>query len=177
MDISLAAEPIFHLGSFPVTNTLMVTLLISLLLIGITFFLKSRLALVPKGLQNLFEYVLEAVLDLVDSVTQDRKQTEQFFPLIATIFLFVILCNWIELVPGLGTIGLREIHEGKSVIIPFIRSSSADLNVTAALAVISVFTVQFMGIAALGFFKYAGKFLISPFHKPDSSAGESHPAS
>jgi len=166
MDISLAAEPIFHLGSFPVTNTLMVTLLISLLLIGITFFLKSRLALVPKGLQNLFEYVLEAVLDLVDSVTQDRKQTEQFFPLIATIFLFVILCNWIELVPGLGTIGLREIHEGKSVIIPFIRSSSADLNVTAALAVISVFTVQFMGIAALGFFKYAGKFLISPFHKP-----------
>jgi F-type H+-transporting ATPase subunit a len=166
MEISLAAEPLFHIGSFPVTNTLVVTLFVSLLLIGTALFLRGRLQMVPRGLQNVFEYALEAVLDLVDGVTQDREQTKKFFPIIATIFLFVILSNWIELVPGLGTIGLREMHDGKSIIIPFIRSSSADLNVTAALAVISVLTVQFTGIAALGFFKYAGKFLVSPLHKP-----------
>jgi F-type H+-transporting ATPase subunit a len=51
-------------------------------------------------------------------------------------------------------------------LVPFIRSASADLNVSAALAIISVITVQFTGIAALGFFKYAGKFFISPFSKP-----------
>ena len=83
-----------------------------------------------------------------------------------TIFLFVILSNWIELIPGLGTVGINEIHAGKTVLIPFMRSASADLNVTLALALISVFTIQFMGIAAIGVSKYAGKFFVSPFHKP-----------
>lgn len=166
MEISLSAETLFHIGSFPVTNTLIVTIFVSCFLIIAAIIVKNKLALVPKGLQNLLEFVIEAVLDLVDSVTQDREQTKKFFPIVATIFLFVILSNWIELVPGLGTIGLREMHEGKTILVPFIRSASADLNVTITLAIISVFSVQIMGIAALGFFKYAGKFLVSPFHKP-----------
>lgn len=166
MEISLAAETLFHIGSFPVTNTLIVTIFVSCFLIIAAIIVKNKLSLVPKGLQNLLEFVIEAVLDLVDSVTQDREQTKKFFPIVATIFLFVILSNWIELVPGLGTIGLREMHEGKIILVPFIRSASADLNVTITLAIISVFSVQIMGIAALGFFKYAGKFLVSPFHKP-----------
>jgi F-type H+-transporting ATPase subunit a len=52
------------------------------------------------------------------------------------------------------------------VLVPFLRSTSADLNVTLAIALISVFTIQFMGIAAIGVAKYAGKFFVSPFHKP-----------
>jgi F-type H+-transporting ATPase subunit a len=166
MEISLSAETLFHIGSFPVTNTLIMALCVSGLLISASIFVKNKLALIPRGLQNILEFVVEAVLDLVDSVTQDRKQSEQFFPLIATIFLFVIMSNWIELIPGLGTIGLHEVKEGKTILIPFIRSASADLNVSAALAIISVITVQVTGIMALGFFKYAGKFFISPFKKP-----------
>jgi F-type H+-transporting ATPase subunit a len=166
MEISLAAETLFHIGSFPVTNTLIVTLCVSCLLITVSIIVKNKLKLIPKGLQNLLEFVIEAVLDLVDSVTQDREQSQKFFPIIATIFLFVIMSNWVELVPGLGTIGLNEAANGHVTFIPFIRSASADLNVTLALAIISVISVQVMGIAALGFFKYAGKFFINPFHKP-----------
>jgi F-type H+-transporting ATPase subunit a len=166
MEISLSAETLFHIGSFPVTNTLIVTLCVSCLLIISSIFVKNKLALIPKGLQNVLEFVIEAVLDLVDSVTQDREQTKKFFPIVATIFLFVIMSNWVELIPGLGTIGLNETTGSHTVFIPFIRSASADLNVTLALAIISVISVQVMGIAALGFFKYAGKFFISPFHKP-----------
>lgn len=166
MEISLAAEPLFHLGDLPITNTLIITLCISLAVIISAYLLKSRLKPVPRGFQNIVEYVLEAILNLVDSVTQNREQTKKFFPLVATIFIFVILSNWVEIIPGLGTVGLKETHHGKEIIIPFLRSSSADLNMTLALALTSVFTIQFMGIAAIGAVKYAGKFFISPFHKP-----------
>lgn len=166
MEISLAAEPLFHIGTFAVTNTLIMSLILSCIIIISSIILKKKLKLVPKGFQNIIEYVLEAFLNLVDSVTRDRKQTEKFFPIITTIFIFVILSNWIEIVPGLGTVGINETHNGKTVLAPFIRSASADLNVSLAIALISVFSVQFLGIAAIGISKYAQKFFINPFRKP-----------
>lgn len=166
MEISLAAEPLFYIGTFPVTNTLIVTLILSAIIIISSVLLKNKLKLIPRGFQNIVEYVLEALLNLVDSVTQNREQTKKFFPIVATIFLFVILSNWLEIIPGLGTIGLNETHEGKTILVPFLRSNSADLNMTIALALISVITTQIFGIAAIGAVKYAKKFLVSPFHKP-----------
>ncbi len=166
MEISLAAEPLFHIGTFSVTNTLIMSLILSCSIIAAALVLKRRLKLIPKGFQNVIEYILEAFLNLIDSVTRDRKQTEKFFPIVVTIFIFVILSNWIEIIPGLGTIGINETHNGETILIPFIRSASADLNVTLAIALISVFSVQFLGIAAIGISKYAGKFFVNPFHKP-----------
>jgi F-type H+-transporting ATPase subunit a len=166
MNISIAAEPIFHIGSFPVTNTILVTLFLSLLIIVASYILKSRARLIPGGFQNIVEAVLEALLNLADSVTQDRKQSKKFFPIVATIFIFVILINWVEVVPGLGTIGINEEIHGKEVLVPFIRSGSADLNFTLAIAIVSVISAQVLGIAAIGAGKYAKKFFVSPFHKP-----------
>jgi F-type H+-transporting ATPase subunit a len=166
MNISIAAEPLFHIGSFPVTNTLVVTFCISLIIIVASYILKNKISLVPKGFQNIVESVLEALLNLADSVTQDRKQSKKFFPIVATIFIFVILSNWVEVVPGLGTIGLKEVHEGKNILVPFLRSGSADLNMTLALAIVSVMAAQILGIAAIGVGKYAGKFFVSPFKSP-----------
>src|SRR3990172_11838240 len=166
MNISIAAEPLFHIGSFPVTNTIVVTLCISLIIIIASIIMKSRVRLVPKGFQNIVEAVLEALLNLADSVTQDRRQTKRFFPLVATIFIFVILSNWVEVLPGLGTIGLRETHEGKSILVPFLRSGSADLNMTLALAIVSVLSAQILGIMAVGIGKYAGKFFVNPLRPP-----------
>jgi len=166
MNISLAAEPLFHIGSFPVTNTLVVTFCVSLLIIVASYILKNRISLVPKGFQNMVESVLEALLNLVDSVTQDRRQSKKFFPLVATIFIFVILSNWVEVIPGLGTIGLREVSGGKNILVPFLRSGSADLNMTLALAIVSVMSAQIFGIAAIGVGKYAGKFFVSPLRPP-----------
>lgn len=166
MEISLSPESLFHIGSFPVTNTLVMTFMLSALIIICVLILRSNLRLIPSGFQNVFEYAVEAFLDLIDSVTQNKEQSKKFFPIVMTIFLFVILSNWIELIPGLGTVGINEIKHGETVLVPFIRSASADLNVTLALALISVFTIQFMGIAAIGVSKYAGKFFVNPFHKP-----------
>jgi F-type H+-transporting ATPase subunit a len=166
MNISIAAEPLFHIGNFVVTNSLFIGVLVSL---GLLFFL-GRMVLslqtVPRRGQNLVEVVFEALLNLIESVTHDKKQARQFFPLIATIFLFVLISNWSGLLPGVGTVGVMGEHNGHHTIIPFLRSTSADLNFTLALSLIAVVVVQFTGIAAIGIKKYSSKFLISPFTKP-----------
>ncbi len=159
MNISIAAESIFHIFGFPVTNSLFAAWLVMGFLVAFSLAATRKIADVPRGIQNLLESVMEALLKLIDSVTNDRKQSLQFFPLIATIFLFVLIGNWLGLLPGVGSIGFEEVHEGKKILVPFLRSPAADLNFTLALAIISVVIVQVVGIASIGFFKYASKFI------------------
>lgn len=166
MEISITAEKLFSFGTFPVTNAFLVGAIISGALVLTARRVTERWQEVPRGAQNVFEIIIEALLNLVQSVTQDRKQALQFFPLVATIFLFVLCSNWAGLLPGLGTIGLSGEHGGHPTIIPFLRSTSADLNFTLALSIIVVATIQFTGIAAMGIVKYGKKFFVSPFHKP-----------
>ena len=162
MNISIAAEKLFEAWGFPVTNAFLLTLLISasLMLFSVVFF--GKLRLVPGKLQSAIEFVFEFLWSTVSDVAESPKLAKKFFPLVATIFFFVLFSNWIELIPGLGTVGIREGHG----VIPFLRSSSADLNMTLAISFISVFSVQFFGIAAIGIVKYGQKFLVSPFRKP-----------
>lgn len=166
MNISLAAEPIFHVGSFPVTNTLMVSVAITALLAVLCLLVRRSMAEVPAKLQNAAETVIELLMGMIDGVTHDRAKTEKFFPVVASIFIAVIASNWVELMPGLGSIGIWEVHHGERILIPFIRSSSADLNFTAAIAIFSVICVQVFGVAALGVRHYAGKFFVAPWKKP-----------
>ncbi len=164
---SFTPEIVAQIGNFPITNSFLVTLAISAVIIIGALLLKRGIKNgKPSGFQNIIEVVFEGLLDLVDGVTGNREQTRRFFPLVATIFIFVILINWIEVVPGLGTIGVETMHHGEKVLLPFIRSAAADLNVTLVIALVAVISSQFMGITALGFRKYAGKFLVSPFKKP-----------
>ncbi|MEK9130309.1 MAG: F0F1 ATP synthase subunit A [Patescibacteria group bacterium] len=159
MHISLSPEIIFYLGNFPVTNSLLTSWVVITVLTVIVFLVSKKRQIIPKGLQNIMEILVENLLKLVHSVTNDKKQTEKFFPLVATIFIFVLFSNWLGLLPGVGTIGFKEIHDGHEAFVPLFRSVYSDLNMTIVLALISVFACQFFGIAACGFFKYAGKFI------------------
>lgn len=158
MEISLAAEPLFRIGTFPVTNTLIMAWSVIGVISAAAISAGRRIAIIPRGIGNALEAVIEWLLDMIDAVTGDRAKSARFLPIVATIFLFVIVSNWIELVPGLGTIGLFEEHEGERILVPFIRSSSADLNFTLAIATISVFVTQIFGIREIGFWKYLKKF-------------------
>lgn len=166
MEISLTPEILTRIGSFPITNTLVVTGAVTAALGLTSYSVGKNLQPVPGKMQNIFEVVVEFLFDMIDGVMRDRHLTEKAFPLIATIFLFVLLSNWVEIIPGLGTVGIYAEHHGEEILVPFLRSASADLNMTLALAVISVVSVQVFGVTALGFAKYAKKFFVSPFHKP-----------
>lgn len=166
MEISIAAEKYFEWAGFPITNAFVITLLVGLILVISLPLLSKRLKMVPRGFQNIVEVIIEALVNLATDIMGDRETGRKFFPLAATIFLFILLSNWIGLLPGMGTVGWSVMHDGHPTIVPFIRSASADLNMTIALSLIVVFTIQFAGIAALGLRGYAAKFFIAPWHKP-----------
>jgi len=159
MEISLAAETIGHIGSMPITNSILTSWVATLLLIILGFFAAKNLKNIPRGIQNFFEMVVELLFNMVNSVIDDKEQTKKYFPLLATIFLFIITNNWLGLLPGVGTIGLNEIHHGKEVFIPIFRGGNADLNTTLALAILTVVMVQVFGVLAIGFTKYFSRFI------------------
>ena len=165
MHVSITPEIITNILGIPISNTLIASLIATIILVIIAYFATRDMKEVPTGIQNLFETIIEALLNMVDSVTGDRKQTYQFFPLVATIFIFIILSNWLGLVPGFGSLGFYEITKegmhgnGHAVFVPLLRSANSDLNTTLALAVVSVMATQVFGIIALGVFKYGKKFI------------------
>lgn len=156
MHLSLAAEPIFHIGIFPVTNSIINTWIAVLLFFGLAVALKSKkITSVPKGLQNFLEYVMETLLGFIDSVTHNRKKSERFLPIVGTVFLFILVLNWMGQLPGTGSIGWRE----GSKLLPFLRPGTSDLNTTLALAVFAVISTHVFGVVTIGFFKYFNKFI------------------
>lgn len=158
LHISLAAEPIAHLFGFPITNSLVGVIAAAILLGILSRTIFRRLSPVPTKLQAAAEEVVEFLLGLMDSVTGDRKQTRQFFPIVATIFLFILTMNWMGLLPIFGTIGLNEVDHGKTVLVPLLRGGTADLNMTVAIAMISVIAAQVFGVMAIGAKKHLRKY-------------------
>jgi F-type H+-transporting ATPase subunit a len=225
--IKLPAEmvvPLGHVGPFKVglTNTMIETIIVDILLVALAAAATAKIragskeAWVPRGLQNLFEVIIEALYGLAESVL--GKRAKQVFWLGATIFLFVLFANWLELFPGVDSVGILEHpHEpgiaysrngallslpeiqneppGKEAkaaegvtpgqgagtgeggqhgkpeqagevehefegweLIPFVRAAATDLNVTLALAIISVVMTQVYGFRAQGV-QYLGKFM------------------
>lgn len=159
LNISFLPEHIITIGSFTITNSLLISWIAMAILIVFAYFATRKMRTVPNGLQNFAEVIIEGLYNLVESVTGNDKQTKKFFPVVATIFLFVLLCNWLGLIPGVGSIGLWEEGHGEKILVPLFRSTSADLNFTLALAVMSVGAAQAFGIAALGVYKYGKKFI------------------
>lgn len=155
MEISLKAEPIFHIGSFVLTNGLLLALIASLFLIGFAIIFRNKIKIVPGAVQAVVEMGIEALLGLMESVLGTRGAAEKYLPLIATIFIFVMTSNWLGLLPGVGSFTISEGHKH----IPLLRSPAADLNFTLALAMIAVFATNFFGILTLGIFAHAKKFL------------------
>lgn len=152
--ITLKAEEIFHIFGFPITNTFLLALLAVLLLTAVAVLLRMRLAFFPVGLQNIAETVLEAIFKVMDSVLLKREKSEKYLPLVATIFLFILTSNWLGLLPGVGSLGLKSEHS----FVPLLRSPASDLNFTLALALITVLTANIYGVVFAGFKHHLSKY-------------------
>lgn len=107
--IQLSAEAItseLFLG-WKITNTMIAAWVSMLVLLAIAFFSTRRITEVPRGLQNLVEVVFEFFLNLSSAIAGPRR-ARRFFPLVVTIFLFIVTSNWLGILPGFGTIGKVE---------------------------------------------------------------------
>jgi len=145
----LAASVQFHIGPLPITNTILATWITVVVLVLGSWLITRRLKLIPGRLQMLFEAALGWVYDLCVSVAGETNG-RKFFPVIATIFLFVLFNAWLSLLPGFGIhfpIGGYEYEP--------LRGANTDLNTPLAIALVSFFFVAYFGLkeARLGFIR------------------------
>jgi len=150
----LPAEVVFHPFGFPITNSIVAAWLTIVVLVGFSYAVTRRLRLIPTRLQALFEFALESLLNFCQRVAGEENG-RRFFPIVATIFLFVILNAWLGLLPGFGSILITS-AEGETAHL--LRAANTDINLPLALALMSFIFVSYFGFKSLGA-GYLGKFL------------------
>lgn len=176
LHVSIKAETLFSIGPFNFTNSFLTMLLVMGVLLIIGRLVARKASLVPTHGQSIFEMTVEFLMGLTESAA-GRNIGRRIFPLIGGLFIFIIVANYAGLLPGVGTVGVyheedeshasiaavasessdialyaEEGEEGEhhEVLVPFLRSPSADLNMTLAMSIFVIFVVQVAGVMAHG---------------------------
>ncbi len=184
-EVLLPAEEVFSIGGFPITNTLIALFFVDVIVFLIALSVKNAVASGKQILTGIAGAV-EALVDMLYGMTEGTagKWAKAVFPWFVTIMLLVLVANWMELLPGIETIGLihespehgeyalghfgpfttiekvaeeGEGHGGGYALIPYVRVVSSDLNFTLAIALVVVVMIQYYGIKSQGM-AYFGKF-------------------
>jgi F-type H+-transporting ATPase subunit a len=139
---------------FPITNSMIVTWAVAIVLIVFAQLSTRRMSEVPSGAQNLFEWMVESLYALLEGIL-GRHLVERTFWFFATVFIFILAANWLGLVPGVGTIGWgHHTPHGFVVEQPLLRGANADLNMTLAMALVFfacwiVWAIQEVGVRGI----------------------------
>jgi len=152
--VELPSEGIFHISTFTVTNTLIASWLTIIVLVGLVYACTRKMKLIPGKLQNLAELLVETLLNFVKGVAGE-SHARTLFPVVATIFLYVLTNAYLALLPFFGTVGITE-HGG--TFVPLFRAANTDINLPLSIALISFIFVEYWGLRALGFFRYLNSF-------------------
>jgi len=151
---SLPAETAFELFGFPIANSVVGAWITIIILVVFSYLVTRRMKIIPGRLQGLFESLLGWLYNFCKNVAGEENG-RRFFPVVATIFLFVAFNAWLSLIPGFGSI---EIINPEGHHIHLIRGANTDINMPLALALASFCFVEFFGLKTLGI-RYLSKFL------------------
>src|ERR1700724_228974 len=166
--VPLKPAPLFHIGKFTITNSMLVTWIVAAGIIVFAQTATRRLKPIPSGLQNFWEWLVESLYNFLESII-GRDLVKKTFWFFATIFIFILFVNWFGLLPGVGTIGWGHYDPTGNFHIdrPLLRGGNADLNMTTAMAAIFFILWVFWAIQANG----VGGFLLHIFGPKGETSG------
>ena len=164
--VAIKAETLFHVGPIAVTNSMVGTLIVFVLLASLAGWASRNHAVVPTRFQSLLEFPVEFLAGIVRG--QHATRWRSVLPPVLAIFLIVLFSNYVGLLPGVGTIGVNTVQDGHEVVVPIIRPASADLNFTLALALIAFVLFVSWGVRANGVKGYLKETFIAnpPYMTP-----------
>jgi len=164
LHVSLAAEEIFRIGNFPVTNTMIMAVMGYALTIWLFWHVARRIKAGRRSrFVTAFQWLFEILLNTIESVTNDRQKARSIAPLAITLFFFIIINYWIGILPIVGPITYGPEAS------PVFRGAATDLNLTFALAIISMVAVQIYAIQTHGLFGNLRRYFINPLKDPAHS--------
>lgn len=159
LDISIGAKPITHAGPVTVNNSMLLGIVGTALVVGLLFYTKSqaqrsRPSLLATGMLWMFEILLNTTQEVLGS----REKALRLMPLALSLFFLIFMNNWMEILPFVGPLTWH----GQ----PLFRGLAADLNFTAAMALLTMISAQLWGIRERGVFGNAHRYLANPFKNP-----------
>ena len=150
--VSLKADTLGYVGPIPITNSLISSILGSVILVVLFLVLVKKLQIVPGRVQSLFELMMEKGYDFaLDTLDGNKEVAQKTFPLLVTFFVFILFFNLVKFIPGYESTFFGDYHLLKPI--------HADLNMTLALGITSFIYVQFVGMYVLGPLTYISKFI------------------
>ncbi len=157
--VAPAAEPIFHLGPIPLTNSMVTSWVVAVALIIVVRLAIRKPKLLPSRSQAVVETLVEGLRDLMAPIV-GNKAAKPTFPLLIALFTFILIQNWSGLIPGVGTIYLAD-HENGGWL-ELIRPGNADMNGTLALSAVAItawlyFILRYAGPKAVLFDLFGNK--------------------
>jgi len=155
LNISLAPEVLFYIGSWPITNSLFWFFCLWLILLIGAVLLKRNLKLIPGKMQNLIELAISGAYDFTESIIGKGKKAERIFPLVATMFFFVLISNLLVYIPGQSAV---TFNNGEQMV-PLFRSIISDYGLVFMMTMITIITIQIVAIITAGPFSYLKKFI------------------
>ncbi|HVR35352.1 MAG TPA: F0F1 ATP synthase subunit A [Methylomirabilota bacterium] len=165
------AVPLLEIGPFTVTNSMVVTWVVAILLILLARKATRNIQEIPSGLQNFWEWIVESLYDFLEGIIGHDlvRKTFWFF---ATLFIMILACNWLGLIPGVGSIGWGPSSGGAPLGLvyadqPILRGANADMNMTLAMAMIFFTCWTWWALKANG----AGGLILHLFGPKGDSAG------
>src|SRR6202166_1819444 len=167
--VSLKPAELVHIGKFAITNSMLVTWIVAAGIIVFAQLATRRIKPVPSGIQNFWEWLVEGLYNLLESII-GRDLVKKTFWFFATIFIFILFVNWFGLIPGVGTIGWGHYDPATGIFHvdqPLLRGGNADLNMTTAMAAIFFLLWIVWAIQANG----VGGFLLHLFGPKGETSG------
>src|SRR6266700_2274800 len=167
--IPLKPTPLFQIGKFVITNSMLVTWIVAGGIIVFAQVATRRIKPIPSGIQNFWEWLVEGLHNFLEGII-GRQLVSKTFWFFATIFIFILFVNWFGLIPGVGTVGWGH-HDPTTNVFhvdrPLLRGGNADLNMTTAMAAIFFLLWIIWAIQANG----VGGFLVHLFGPKGDTSG------
>jgi F-type H+-transporting ATPase subunit a len=155
--LSLKAVPLFQIGGFAITNSMLFTWIVAIFIIVFAQIATRNVQSIPSGIQNFWEWLVEGLHNFLENII-GRELVAKGFWYFATIFIFILFVNWVGLIPGVGTVGWGHSDPSGNFVVdrPLLRGGNADLNMTTAMSAIFfvmwfIWAIQANGIG--GFLK------------------------
>jgi F-type H+-transporting ATPase subunit a len=145
-----AAEPVFRVLGLPITNSMICTWIVAIfILVVVRVTTWKNIKEVPSGMQNVIESLVELWDGLIGDIL-DKRVTRWVFPFATTFFIFILISNLMDLVPGVGSIGFYSAD--KTEFTPIFRPPTTDANLTVVMALIFLIMSLFWAVRYNGFF-------------------------
>ncbi|MDR3071541.1 MAG: F0F1 ATP synthase subunit A [Endomicrobium sp.] len=141
---------------FPVTNTVVATLITDIVIVALVVVVGKSIAIRPGNIQNAVEMVVDYFSEMTESTA--GKNAGFIYPWVASFFLFIVISNLLAQFPGFETIRFYSTTfcgEG----VPLLKAATSDLNLTLAIAVMSVVITHYLSVKHMGIKAYFTKFI------------------